>query len=162
MDGSTPLLNLCPSLFTVHPIKYHSVSFSDVYAGELDTLCPTIRHVKTKQCTTNPDLIVSNPDTKPSYYEQWKLDVLTNRTIQKDFFMHFPTFKKEYPGLRWFTTTNNHTRDNTQDNQKIRILSVTIGVEETTFLGSLKKGQDHHAQQPGPVIDFFSTAEGPC
>ena len=32
MDGVTPLLNLCPSLRTIHPIKYHNVSFLDVYS----------------------------------------------------------------------------------------------------------------------------------
>ena len=46
MNGATLLFNLCPCLNTVHPIKYRSVSFSDVYVGELDTLCPTLRHVK--------------------------------------------------------------------------------------------------------------------
>ncbi len=61
MDGTIPLINLCPCLRTIHPIKYRSVSFSDVYVGELDTLCPTLRHVKAKLRVTNPDLIVSNP-----------------------------------------------------------------------------------------------------
>ncbi len=30
--------NLCPCLFTVHPTKGHSVSFSDVFIGEICTL----------------------------------------------------------------------------------------------------------------------------
>ena len=138
----------------VHPIKYRSVSFSDVYDGELDTLFPTLRHVKTTMCATNPDLIVCNPDTKPTpssvltyliennsyYYKQWKLDVITNRVIKADFFMTNPVFRKENPGIRWSTTTNKHTRVNTQDNKKIRIPSVTL-TEEATFMGSLKKDQ---------------------
>ena len=171
MDGTIPLLNLRPCLRTIHPIKYRSVSFSDVYIGELDTLCPTLRHVTAKLRATNPDLIASNPGTKPSpssvrtyliednscYYKQWKLDVLTNRTIKKDFFMQCPTFKKEYPGLRWFTTTNNHTRDNTQANQTITILSVTLAAEEQVFLSSLKKGYGSTAQQLGAVVDSGAT-----
>ena len=66
MNGAIPLLNMRPCLRTIHPIKYRSVSFSDVYAGELDTLCPILRHVKTKLRATNPDLMTSNPGTKPS------------------------------------------------------------------------------------------------
>ena len=71
--------------------------------------------------------------------------------------MHCPTFKKEYPDLRWFTTTNNHTRDNTQTNQKITILSVTLAVEEQVFLSSLKKGYGSTAQQLGAVVDSGAT-----
>jgi hypothetical protein len=42
------------------------VSFSDVYAGEFCIPCSTLRHVSCKCRTTNPDLVASNPDTKPS------------------------------------------------------------------------------------------------
>ena len=46
---------------------------------------------------------------------------------------------------------------NTLVNQKIRILSVTLAVEEATFLGSLKKGQYHHTQQLVPVVNSGDT-----
>jgi hypothetical protein len=36
--------NLCPCLCTVHPIKYHSVSFSDVFIGEICTFSPTLMY----------------------------------------------------------------------------------------------------------------------
>jgi ankyrin repeat protein len=58
--------NLCPCLCTVHSIKYHSVSFSDVFIGEFRTLCPTLRHVHSKDRATDPDFIYDNDGTKPS------------------------------------------------------------------------------------------------
>ena len=50
-----------------------------------------------------------------------------------------------------------HTRPNTQVNQTIRILSVTLDVETAILLGSLKKDQGHRAQQVLPVVDSDST-----
>jgi hypothetical protein len=121
-------LNMSPCLCTVHPIKYQSVSFSDVYIGEFHTLCPTLRHVHSKLHTTKPELIALNPGTKPSpfsvldyfiednscHYKRWRLDVVTNRSVKTEN-QEKPSFQT--PDIRWFTTPDSTTRDNTQDNQ---------------------------------------------
>jgi ankyrin repeat protein len=106
--------NLCPCLCTVHPIKYHSVSFLDVFIGEFCTLCPTLRHVHSKYRATDPDFIYDNELTKPSpssaldyfiednscHYQQWRSDFDTNQTFKTDFRKNNPAFKKENPDLR--------------------------------------------------------------
>jgi hypothetical protein len=158
--------NLRPCLRTVHPIKYHSVSFSDVFIGEFCTLCPTRRHVHSKHRATDPDFIYDNDGTKPSpssvldyfikdnscHYQQWRSDFDTNQDFKTDFRKNNPAFKKENPGLRWCTTLDSATRSNTQDNRQIVIPSVTLAAEATTFLCLIKK-TGHHTQQVGPVID---------
>ncbi len=89
--------NLRPCLRTIHPIKYHSVSFSDVYIGEFGTLCPSLRHVHSKQRATDPEFIYANDGTKPSpssvldyfiddnswHYQQWCSDFETNKDFKK-------------------------------------------------------------------------------
>jgi hypothetical protein len=155
-----------PCLRTVHPIKYQSVSFSDVFIGELCTLCPTLRHVPSKPRATDPDFIYDNDGTKPSpssvldyfiednscHYQQWRSDFDTNQAFKNDFRKNNPAFKKENPGLRWCTILDSATRSNTQYNRQIVIPSVTLAAEATTFLGLIKK-TGHHDQQLGPVVD---------
>jgi hypothetical protein len=60
--------------------------------------------------TTNPDMLASNLDTKPS---------------------HILCSRQENPGIRWLPTPDSISRTNTEDNQKIEILSVTFGAEVT-------------------------------
>lgn len=107
--------NLCPCLNTVHLIKYHSVSFSDVSVGELCTPCPTLWHVNTKLSVTNPDLITYNPGTKPSpssvrsYICQYHrrsflpLSVVTFGCLIQS--IHLNRFKKEEPSERRIMTS---------------------------------------------------------
>jgi len=106
--------NLRPCLRTVHPIKYHSVSFSDVFIGEFRTICPTLRHVPSKHRATDLDFIYDNDGTKPSpssvldyfiehnscHYQQWRSDFDTNQAFKTDFRKNNPAFKKENPDLR--------------------------------------------------------------
>ncbi len=79
--------------------------------------------------------------------------MVTNRAVKTDFYKKTPAFKKETPGIRWITTPDSTTRANTQDNQKIPILSGTLAAEAATFLGLIKKGHRAHKQQLGPAVD---------
>jgi hypothetical protein len=142
------------------------VSFSDVFIGEFCTLCPSLRHVKSKHRATDPAFIYANDGTKPSpssvldyiiednscHYRQWRSDFETNKDFKTDFRTNNPTYTQENPGLRWCTTLDSATRSNTQDNRQITISSVTLAAEAATFLGLIKK-TGHCAQQLGPVVD---------
>jgi hypothetical protein len=142
------------------------VSFSDVFIGEFCTLCPSLRHVKSKHRVTDPTFIYANDGTKPSpssvldyfiednscHYRQWRSDFETNKDFKMAFRTNNPTYKQENPGLRWCTTLDSATRSNTQDNRQITIPSVTLAAEAATFLGLIKK-TGHHVQQSGPVVD---------
>ena len=86
------------------------------------------------------------------------LDVLTNRAIKADYYKKNPAFKKTNPGLRWLGVNDDAlTRTNTQGNQQIKILPVTLATEEEVFFSSLKKGHDSRAQQLGAVVDSGAT-----
>ena len=78
------------------------------------------------------------------HYKQWRSDVITNRAVKTDFYKTNPDFKKKNPGIRWLTATEPVTYANTQKNQKIRILRVTLPAEAAAFLGLLKKKTGHH------------------
>jgi hypothetical protein len=156
---------LCPCLRTIFATKGHSVSFSDVYTGEVESLCPNLRHISCQLRAKNPDFLACNPGTKPSpsstliyeiddnssHYHQWHQDVLLNRGLRTAFYKANPDFKKDHPGNRWLTDTEPFTYANTQKNQKIRILCITLA-EAAAFLGLLKK-PGHYNQPLGPVID---------
>jgi hypothetical protein len=148
---ATPTLRPC--LRSVYATKGHSVSFQDVFIGEFCTLCPSLRHVKSKHRATDPALVYANDGTKPSpssvldyiiednssHYRQWRTDFETNKDFKTDFRTNNPTYKQENPGLRWCTTLDSDTRSNTQDNRQITIPSVTLAAEAATFLGLIKK-----------------------
>jgi hypothetical protein len=146
-------LTLRPCLRTVGATKGHSVSFQDVFIGEFYTLCPSLRHVRSKHRATDPAFIYANDGTKPSpssvldyfihdnssHYRQWRSDFKTNKDFKTAFRTNNPTYKQENPGLRWCTTLDSATRSNTQDNRQITIPSVTLAAEAATFLGLIKK-----------------------